>query len=450
MCLTFYKNILIFDEVFKTNKVDLFDVQKVTIHLYLPEGLHLQTSKGIEEIDNSNNSFFDLQYDYPDAVYEVGANKITCKSCPNTVIEWTENNDETNNNNNQESIECVITYKINDTIPPVFNETLPENKIISCNQIEEPVILTATDNCGSATVSVVESVENGTCEYNYSITRTWIATDECGNSTNHTQTITIQDTEAPELVTNIPSIIEISSHENIPSISELTFVDNCGNVTVNFNEEIIDGDCKNSYEIHRTWTATDSCGNENYFLQIISIRDTTPPQFMTEIPLNITADCDNIPEIPIVIAFDGTTEVEVDYTEEKIEGDCNSRFEIRRTWTATDSCGNSTTQTQIINLTCHINIYNALSLNDDGKNDTFLLDGIECFPNNTVEIYNRWGAKVFETTAYDNNQNVFKGISGGKGTLSRNEKLPTGTYFYIINYEYNIEKTNKKWVILDY
>jgi len=356
------------------------------------------------------------------------------------------NNDETNNNNNnnnQESIECVITYKINDTIPPVFNETLPENKIISCNQIEEPVILTATDNCGSATVSVVESVENGTCEYNYSITRTWIATDECGNSTNHTQTITIQDTEAPELVTNIPSIIEISSHENIPSISELTFVDNCGNVTVNFNEEIIDGDCKNSYEIHRTWTATDSCGNENYFLQIISIRDTTPPQFMTEIPLNITADCDNIPEIPIVIAFDGTTEVEVDYTEEKIEGDCNSRFEIRRTWTATDSCGNSTTQTQIINLTCHINIYNALSLNDDGKNDTFLLDGIECFPNNTVEIYNRWGAKVFETTAYDNNQNVFKGISGGKGTLSRNEKLPTGTYFYIINYEYNIEKTNK-------
>ena len=94
---TYNKNILIFDEVFKTNKVDLFDVQKVTIHLYLPEGLHLQTSKGIEEIDNSNNSFFDLQYDYPDAVYEVGANKIKCKSCPNTVIEWTENNDDTSN-----------------------------------------------------------------------------------------------------------------------------------------------------------------------------------------------------------------------------------------------------------------------------------------------------------------------------------------------------------------
>lgn len=91
------KNILIFDEVFKTNKVDLFDVQKVTIHLYVPKGLHIQTSKGIEEIDHSNNSFFDLQYDYPDAVYEVGSNRIKCKSCPNTIVEWTEDNDESNN-----------------------------------------------------------------------------------------------------------------------------------------------------------------------------------------------------------------------------------------------------------------------------------------------------------------------------------------------------------------
>ena len=87
----------VFDEVFKTNKVDLFDVHKVTIHLYVPKGLHIQTSKGIEEIDHSNNSFFDLQYDYPDAVYEVGSNRIKCKSCPNTIVEWTEDNDESNN-----------------------------------------------------------------------------------------------------------------------------------------------------------------------------------------------------------------------------------------------------------------------------------------------------------------------------------------------------------------
>ncbi len=120
---TYNKNILIFDEVFKTNKVDLFDVQKVTIHLYLPEGLHLQTSKGIEEIDNSNNSFFDLQYDYPDAVYEVGTNKIACKSCPNTVIEWTENNNETNND---------VILKINgDTIISKSEDNSSEPKNMS-------------------------------------------------------------------------------------------------------------------------------------------------------------------------------------------------------------------------------------------------------------------------------------------------------------------------------
>jgi gliding motility-associated-like protein len=338
---------------------------------------------------------------------------------------------------------CTITYVINDTITPKFIEILPENMVVSCNSIEAPIHLTATDNCSTADVNFIESIENGSCESNYIITRTWIATDDCGNATTHTQTITVQDTEAPQLITDVPSTIEISSNDTVPSVPSLVFVDNCGSVTVDFNEEIMEGDCENSYEIHRTWTATDSCGNESYFLQIISVMDTTPPRFTSPFPADITASCDNIPEIPILIAFDGVNEVDVIFEEERIEGDCNSRNELRRTWTTTDSCGNSASYTQVINLVCHINIYNALSLNDDGKNDIFLLDGIECFPNNSVEIYNRWGAKVFETASYDNNYNVFKGVSSGKGTVSRNEKLPTGTYFYIINYQYNLDNSNQ-------
>lgn len=256
-------------------------------------------------------------------------------------------------------------------------------------------------------------------------------------------TYVVNDTIAPQLISNVPTIIVITTTDNIPSVPELVFIDNCGAVTVDFNEEIMEGECENSYEIHRTWTATDTCGNESYFLQIISVLDTTPPQFTSALPANITVNCDNIPEIPILQAFDGVNEVDVTYEEERIEGDCNSRYELRRTWTAIDSCGNETSHTQIINLVCHINIYNALSLNDDGKNDIFLLDGIECFPSNTVEIYNRWGAKVFETKSYDNNVNVFKGISTGSGTISRNEKLPTGTYFYILNYQYNLDNSSQ-------
>lgn len=79
-------------------------------------------------------------------------------------------------------------------------------------------------------------------------------------------------------------------------------------------------------------------------------------------------------------------------------------------------------------------IYNAVSPNGDGMNDFFNIDGIDKCPNNTVEIYNRWGVKVFETTAYNTSGNVFKGISEGRTTMDKNAKLPEGTYFYIINF----------------
>jgi gliding motility-associated-like protein len=79
-------------------------------------------------------------------------------------------------------------------------------------------------------------------------------------------------------------------------------------------------------------------------------------------------------------------------------------------------------------------IYNAVSPNDDGINDYFNIDGIDACPQNKVSIFNRWGAKVFETTAYNTSGNVFKGISEGNMTMAKNEKLPTGTYFYIIDF----------------
>jgi gliding motility-associated-like protein len=79
-------------------------------------------------------------------------------------------------------------------------------------------------------------------------------------------------------------------------------------------------------------------------------------------------------------------------------------------------------------------IYNAVSPDDDGINDFFNIDGIEACPKNTVQIFNRWGVKVYETSAYNTYGNVFRGISEGRVTVNQNEKLPTGTYFYNINF----------------
>lgn len=92
-------------------------------------------------------------------------------------------------------------------------------------------------------------------------------------------------------------------------------------------------------------------------------------------------------------------------------------------------------------------IYNIVTADGDGVNDYFLIDNIQRFPNNSVQIFNRWGAKVFETKNYDSNGNVFDGHSKGKMTINESEKLPSGTYYYVIVYEVvkeGVSRTIKK------
>ena len=80
-------------------------------------------------------------------------------------------------------------------------------------------------------------------------------------------------------------------------------------------------------------------------------------------------------------------------------------------------------------------MFNSFSPNGDGLNDVLVIQGIDDFPNNTVRIFNRWGVRVFETSGYSNeNGNVFRGISDGRATINDSDRLPTGTYYYVIEY----------------
>ena len=69
----------------------------------------------------------------------------------------------------------------------------------------------------------------------------------------------------------------------------------------------------------------------------------------------------------------------------------------------------------------------------NGVNDTWHISGIERYPNNRVEIYNRWEVKVFEINSYgddnewDGRPNVLNNIIIGDG------QVPEGTYYYVID-----------------
>ena len=94
--------------------------------------------------------------------------------------------------------------------------------------------------------------------------------------------------------------------------------------------------------------------------------------------------------------------------------------------------------------------YNAISLNDDNKNDYFLIEGIEKYPDNIVRIYNKEGLKVFEVTGYDNKNQSFKGFTQGEVAVKKSLELPVGTYFYFIEYtDENHQLQRKKgWLYL--
>ncbi|UUW08484.1 gliding motility-associated C-terminal domain-containing protein [Flavobacterium plurextorum] len=89
-------------------------------------------------------------------------------------------------------------------------------------------------------------------------------------------------------------------------------------------------------------------------------------------------------------------------------------------------------------------VYNAISPNGDGLNDYFNIEGLENFSENSLQIFNRYGVKVFETVNYGANGNWFRGISDGRTTVAKNDGLPTGTYFYVIKYKtYNGDYKDK-------
>ena len=167
----------------------------------------------------------------------------------------------------------------------------------------------------------------------------------------------------------------------------------------------------------------------------IAVDDRSTTAINTPVVVNVLGnDTPNGATTPNVVTnpANGTVVVNVDGS---IEYRPNTNFEGTDTFVYelcnTDGCASATVTIDVLN---KIVPYNGISVDGDGKNDYFHIGGIERYPNNVVRIYNRWGVKVFETEGYDNDTRVFRGISNGRVTIEPAEKLPQGTYYYVIEY----------------
>ena len=235
------------------------------------------------------------------------------------------------------------TITVMDTTAPILN--VPADYTAECSDEMPMDDATALDNCGEVSIEVTSQTTAGDAAGNYVITRTFTATDDAGNATSATQTITVQDTTSPEF-TFVPADYVVECSDVMP-MDDATAADNCGEVTIEVTGEIVAGDAAGDYVIVRTFTATDDAGNSSYATQTITVQDTTAPVF-TFVPADYTVECSDEMPMEDATASDNCGEVTMEVTSEVAAGDAAGNYVITRTFTATDDAGNSSTAAQTI------------------------------------------------------------------------------------------------------
>lgn len=105
----------------------------------------------------------------------------------------------------------------------------------------------------------------------------------------------------------------------------------------------------------------------------------------------------------------------------------NNEFSFLQTITPTqgvyqffvsDQCGyKDSIEVEFNIVDCKIIVPNVLTINGDGKNELFKINGLDNFPNSTLYVYNRWGKKIFESSNYKNDWSP---------------NVNSGTYFYVL------------------
>ena len=90
-----------------------------------------------------------------------------------------------------------------------------------------------------------------------------------------------------------------------------------------------------------------------------------------------------------------------------------------------------------------VNISDAFSPNGDGSNDTWFIQYAPQYPNMKIQVFNRWGEKVYSATAGYNND-------WGGNFQTNKTKLPSSSYFYQIDLENDGKIDHQGWVFIQH
>ncbi|WP_242133012.1 HYR domain-containing protein, partial [Aestuariivivens marinum] len=280
----------------------------------------------------------DIIIDYSDLIVPgVGNNAQVTRT-------WTATDASGNNSS------CIQIINIVDNVEPEI--TCPIDITVECDEDTSPAntgIATATDNCapvGTITIDYTDVLIPGVGN-NFTISRTWTATDQNDNESSCVQIITVVDTTAPDITcpTNITQSTDLGLCEATVSVPAPLTSDNCGVVTIT-NDFNGTSDASDVYPIGDTlvtWTATDANGNTNTCVMTITVTDDESPSISCPDDQSVSSDANcqfTVLDYTGLVTTSDNCDTDVIVTQSPVAGTMVSGTTIV-TLTATDDEGNT-------------------------------------------------------------------------------------------------------------
>ena len=158
-------------------------------------------------------------------------------------------------------------------VPTLTWVSVPKNVTVDCAKAISAVQTPTTQGgCAKVVITRADKELNKRCLNNYTIERTFTASDGCTTLT-HTQRIIVADKTPPTFVGDLPQDLTIEEGTTIPQQQSISAEDTCaGQPTVMMSpkeETITNGKLS---KVVYTWIARDVCGNQRVHKQTITIK----------------------------------------------------------------------------------------------------------------------------------------------------------------------------------
>ena len=258
---------------------------------------------------------------------------------------------------------CDQTYTfIRDTQGPTITGSPMNTVIEGCTLSEVPPAKTTiagleslagltniADNCTADCGLFVSSsqVVAGTCPI--VVTRTYVITDGCGNSTNLVHTIQVDDTTNP--TATAPANVNVVCISDIPAPNTALITDEVDNCTttplVTFINDANNGglgSAASPYVVTRTYRVSDDCGNSIDLIQTLTASDAIPPSITCPSNIVVSNDagvCGAIVNYPAPVVTDNCSGATTTRTSGLASGSLFPVGTNTVTYTASDAAGNT-------------------------------------------------------------------------------------------------------------